>query len=289
MQRDQPGNIPALSSQRTCFLIGHPIGHSLSPVIHSAAYEATGLDWHYGVIDVLEADLDAVLAGVDGEKVVGVNVTIPHKQAVFLRVDELTETARAVGAVNTVYCRDGALVGDNTDVAGFAGPLRAMTNRDWSSMSALILGAGGAARAVAHALTHVLGLGEVAITARREATARAIPQVTFVDWQQRQDAAERADLIVNTTPVGMHPNTDASPLPDDTSFTASQIVYDLIYAPEQTRLLEHAASAGAQVIGGLPMLIGQAAEAFRIWTGQDMPLEPVRKALDEHRAGRGNS
>lgn len=152
MQRDLSGNIPAPSMPRTCFLIGHPIGHSLSPVIHSAAYESLGMDWHYAVMDVLEENIDAVLAGIDGDKVVGINVTIPHKQAVFRRVDSLTDTARAVGAVNTVYRRDGKLVGDNTDVAGFMSPLHLLADRDWSSVSALILGAGGAARAVAHAL-----------------------------------------------------------------------------------------------------------------------------------------
>ena len=97
MQRDQSENIADPSTPQTCYLIGHPIGHSLSPLIHSVAYEATGLDWHYAVMDVLERDLDAVLAGIDGVNVVGVNVTIPHKQAIFRRVDSLTETARAVG------------------------------------------------------------------------------------------------------------------------------------------------------------------------------------------------
>ena len=284
MQRDQSENIADPSSPQTCYLIGHPIGHSLSPLIHSAAYEATGLDWHYAVMDVLEGDLDAVLAGIDGVNVVGVNVTIPHKQAIFRRVDSLTETARAVGAVNTVYRRDGKLVGDNTDVAGFIAPLREVTGYNWSSKSALILGAGGAARAVAHALTQEMGLAEVAVTARREATARDIPNVTVTAWNQREVAAAEADLIVNTTPVGMNPNADASPLPDTTPFSPHQIVYDLIYAPPRTQLLDRARSAGAQTIGGLPMLIGQAAAAFHIWTGREMPIESVMNALRDHRA-----
>jgi len=289
MQRDLSGNIPAPSMPRTCFLIGHPIGHSLSPVIHSAAYESLGMDWHYAVMDVLEENIDAVLAGIDGDKVVGINVTIPHKQAVFRRVDSLTDTARAVGAVNTVYRRDGKLVGDNTDVAGFMSPLHLLADRDWSSVSALILGAGGAARAVAHALTQVMGCSQVAVSARREATARAIANVNVIDWDERQGAAERAHLIVNTTPVGMNPQANASPLPDTTAFSPRHIVYDLIYAPEETQLMALASSQGAHTIGGLPMLIGQAAAAFRIWTGHDMPLEPVRKALRDHQALRGNS
>ena len=278
------GHSETSKSPRTCFLIGHPIGHSLSPVIHSAAYEAVGLNWHYAVMDVLEADLDAVLSGIDGERVVGVNVTIPHKQAVYQRLDALPETAKAVGAVNTVYRQDGKLIGDNTDVAGFAAPLQELTDVNWSTKTALILGAGGAARAVAHALTQVIELAEVTVAARREATARAIPNVTVGSWEQRATAAQSADLIVNTTPVGMHPDENASPLPEGTTLAPHQIVYDLIYAPERTRLLDQAESTGARTIGGLPMLIGQAAAAFRIWTGHEMPTETVKQALQDYRA-----
>ena len=274
---------------RMCVLIGHPVGHSLSPVIHSAAYRELDLDWHYAVMDVLESDLDAVLGTIDGDRLVGANVTIPYKQAVFERVDVLTDTAQAVGAVNTLYRRNDQLVGHNTDVAGFIQPLGELSGRRWTDERALVLGAGGAARAVAHALTRVLKFKNVAVTARREATARAIPGVSVVDWNERARAAADVDLIVNTTPVGMAPNGDASPLPDDLGFSTNQIVYDLIYAPERTRLLDAAAAHGATIIGGLPMLIGQAAEAFRIWTGRDMPIETVKKALIAHQAASGNS
>ena len=274
--------------RKTCFLIGHPTGHSLSPTIHQAAYGALDMNWHYALMDVLEPDLDAVLAGIDGERIVGANVTIPHKQAVYERVDELSDTARAVGAVNTVYRHDGRLVGDNTDVAGFLGPLRAM-GRDWSMARAVVLGAGGAARAVAHGLTRELGLAEVVVTARREAAARAIPDICAAPWEERVGVCAEADLIVNTTPVGMAPMEAASPLPDDFAFDAKQTVYDLIYAPETTRLMAAAQAAGASVIGGLPMLIGQAAAAFRIWTGRDMPLEAVNSALRKRMATGGSS
>ena len=274
---------------KMCVLIGHPVGHSLSPLIHRAAYRALDLDWHYAAMDILESDLDAVLSGIDGERMVGANVTIPYKQAVFERVDTCTEMAKAVGAVNTVYRRDGELVGDNTDVAGFMQPLSAIPDRVWADQRALILGAGGAARAVAHALTRVMCFKDVLLTARREATARAIPGVSVVDWGERTGAAAGVDLIVNTTPVGMAPFTDASPLGDNFRFSSNQIVYDLIYAPERTRLLDAAEGDGATAIGGMPMLIGQAAEAFRIWTGRDMPVDAVKKALMVHQAATGNS
>ncbi len=274
---------------RTCFLIGHPVGHSLSPVIHKAAYCELGMDWHYGLMDVLPGDVGGVLSGIDGERVVGVNVTIPHKQEACEQVDRLTTTAAAVGAVNTVY-RDGDdLVGENTDVAGFLAPLQQMERTDWTESSALIVGAGGAARAVAYALTQVLGLQKVVVTARREATARAIQGVDVVDWADRGSKLAAFDLIVNTTPVGMSPNTNASPLPESTRMTAEHVVYDLIYAPARTRLMMDAESAGARVIGGLPMLIGQAAEAFRIWTGRDMPVSTVEKAVRAHLQGTGSS
>lgn len=262
---------------RSCFLIGHPVGHSLSPLIHRTAYESLGLDWHYGLMDVLEADLPSVLAAIDGVRVVGANVTIPYKQRVFELLDDCTDTARAVGAVNTVFVEDGRRKGHNTDVEGFLAPLH--THRAISGRTALILGSGGAARAVAHALTAVLGWTDVTVAARNPATARALPGVHAVPWDERSAAAEKADLIVNTTPIGMHPNGDASPLPENHPLRNGQIVYDLIYAPRETRLLQQASKAGATPIGGLPMLIGQAAAAFRIWTGQEMPREAVHEAL----------
>lgn len=272
----------------SCILIGHPIGHSLSPIIHNAAYAALGIEWHYGLMDVLEHDLDAVLAGIDGQRVVGANVTIPYKQAVFERVDERSPTAEAVGAVNTVFRRAGRLVGENTDVAGFLSPLLDVRS-DWTRARAVILGAGGAARAVAHALTRELGLAQVMVSARREATARAIPDVTVVPWDKREAACLEADLVVNTTPVGMASNQHASPLRDTYIFRSGQTLYDLIYAPETTRLMASAAAAGAHVIGGLPMLVGQAAAAFQIWTGKEMPIDAVKKALRDHGVSGGSS
>ncbi|MDE2997379.1 MAG: shikimate dehydrogenase [Bacteroidota bacterium] len=270
------------SETRICFLIGHPVGHSLSPLIHQAAYAALGMDWHYGLMDVLKDDLPAVLERIDGQRVVGANVTIPYKRDVFDLIDECTDTATAVGAVNTLYVQDGRLIGDNTDVAGFLEPLRAV----WPDTEAarrrraVILGSGGAARAVAHALTRELELAEVIITSRNEATARTIPGAAFRPWKERTDLSKAADLIVNTTPLGMHPNVDATPLPDGSPFRTGQVVYDLIYMPRRTKLMLDAWDGGSTVIGGLPMLVGQAAEAFKRWSGQQMPIEAVHEALD---------
>lgn len=279
MQRPVSNTDTPVPATRSCFLIGHPVGHSLSPLIHRAAYSALGLDWHYGLMDVLEADLPAVLSAIDGTRVVGANVTIPYKQHVFRLLDDCSETARAVGAVNTVFVENGRRKGHNTDVEGFLEPLRSLQAS--GARTALILGAGGAARAVAHALTEVLGWKDVIVAARNPATARALPGVRARSWDERSEAAAQADLIVNTTPIGMHPHVEASPLPESQPFRTAQIVYDLIYAPRETRLLQQASKAGATTIGGLPMLIGQAAAAFHIWTGQEMPLEAVRSALQD--------
>lgn len=282
MQRQTPGHTQPIPGTRSCFLIGHPVQHSLSPIIHQAAYRALGMDWFYGLMDVLEPDLPAVLQGIDGERVVGANVTIPYKQRVFELLDDCTETATAVGAVNTVFVRDGKRMGDNTDVEGFLQPLRAVwTGReDTSTGRALILGSGGAARAVAHALTRVMPFGSVTVASRNEATARAIPGVIAAPWEERDALSASSDLIVNTTPIGMHPSPGQSPLSDVSGLHEGQVVYDLIYAPRRTLLMDAAHRQGAAVIGGLPMLVGQAALAFKRWSGRDMPLEPVMSALD---------
>ena len=282
MQRRTSGHNQPIPGTRSCFLIGHPVHHSLSPIIHQAAYRALGMDWFYGLMDVLEPDLPAVLEGIDGDRVVGANVTIPYKQRVFDLLDECTETARAVGAVNTVFVRDGKRMGDNTDVDGFLQPLRSIwpEGHPTSERHALILGSGGAARAVAHALTRVMPFGSVTVASRNVATARAIPGVAAASWEERDTLAANTDLIVNTTPLGMHPTPGASPLSDVSGLHEGQVVYDLIYAPRRTLLMDAAHRQGASIIGGLPMLVGQAALAFKRWSGRDMPLEPVMSALD---------
>jgi len=267
--------------------MGQPIGHSLSPLIHNTAFSILGLDGRYSALDVDSSDVGSVVASIDGKTVIGANVTIPHKQAVIPFLDELTPIAQEAGAVNTIFRRNGRLIGDNTDVVGFLSPLHALQDRHASRV--LILGSGGAARAVALACRTHLGTHTVQIAARNQATARAIPHIEAIDWDKRRNAAEEADLIVNATPIGMTPSTQTSPLPDDMQFRSDQIVYDLIYNPDPTMLLRRAAKYGAMVIGGLPMLIGQAAAAFHIWTGHEMPILEVEKVVRETLRSRSNS
>lgn len=274
-------------------LIGDPVGHSLSPLIHNTAFKALSEDAVYVATRVKAGRLADAIRGLDALGFRGVNVTIPHKLAVMDFLDEVTDTARAVGAVNAIRIDRSAtgstLIGDNTDAAGFAGPLL----QGEPPRSALVLGAGGASRAVVYACLELVGITEIVITARREGQAADLAArfggsgsgARTVSWSGRADAAGDADLIINCTPLGMRPDTDGTPLQDLSGVGQGQTVYDLVYAPAETRLLSESAARGARTISGIEMLIGQAAEAFRWWTGREMPVEAVRAVLDRRTGG----
>ncbi|PEN13025.1 shikimate dehydrogenase [Longibacter salinarum] len=276
---------------RLVTLLGFPVEHSMSPALHNPAFEAQGVNAAYVATPVRREDLATAVNGLRAMHFLGANVTIPHKQAVLPLLDVVTETAEAVGAVNTIVCQGTddeilRLKGDNTDVAGFVMPLadHATTLRDGS---ATILGAGGAARAVVYGLLTRFDLHRLTIAARRPEQAEALAR-EFSPWADGTavtatalaEAPVRASrLVVNATPVGMHPNEDETPWQTVSDFSDGQIVYDLVYNPRETRLLREASERNATVIGGLDMLIGQAADAFRQWTGREMPISLVRSAL----------
>jgi shikimate dehydrogenase len=211
----------------------------------------------------------------------GLNVTIPHKQAVLSLLDELSPAAQAIGAANTIYARAGRLVGDNTDAPGFLADLQRL---GFSGQNALVLGAGGAARAVCYAL---LGAGwQVGISARRFEQAQALAAALGgAAGAARALAFEPAtlrqpfSLIINATPVGMHPAIDASPWPEDIPFPAGAAVYDLVYNPAETALVRAARAGGLRAASGLGMLVEQAALAFQMWTGKAVPRQPLWEAL----------
>ena len=265
-------------------LIGYPLGHSLSPGIHSAALQSCGLDGNYALFPVHpdnKQELGDLLACVRNGEITGLNVTIPHKQNVIELLDELTPTAQAIGAVNTIYMRDGKLTGDNTDAPGFLTDLKKTLNvsSSRSHPSALILGAGGSARAVVYAL---LNDGwEVTIAARRIEQAERLV-VSFMKHKLRVTNYELSKidlsnitLLVNTTPVGMTPNTDQSPWPENLPFPPHAAIYDLVYHPRETKLVRDACAQVRPAATGLGMLIEQAALAFEIWTGH----RPSRQAM----------
>ena len=275
-------------------LIGFPLGHSLSPVLHQTALSEAGLTGKYELFTVPpqpegQKDLESLLNRLRSGDLQGLNVTIPHKQSVFTLVDALTPSAAAMGAVNTLYIRSGQLVGDNTDAPGFWGDLSHLPIQN--AKSALILGAGGAARAVVYALltrgwtVRITDLRQEQVDSlythysAQELDSSRLEVIPFTP-QAIEAAGLDSDLVVNATPVGMHPNVDHCAWPENIPVPARACIYDVVYNPMETKLLKLAAAAGLPCRNGLGMLVEQAALAFECWTGfspsRTRMLEAVR-------------
>jgi shikimate dehydrogenase len=293
MNNLQPSNLRTFNLG----LIGCPLSHSLSPQIHAAALQACGLQGDYSPFTIYPDDkqgLKALLARVHSGDLHGLNVTIPHKQTVIEFLDELTPTAEAIGAVNTLYLREDKLIGDNTDAPGFLSDLKRFFGKNKSKIanrkSAIVLGAGGSARAVVYAL---LNDGwDVTLAARRPEQIEQLAQ-SFPNYQPALNIVEglpitnfqtfqlsNLQLIVNTTPLGMTPNIDSSPLPEGTTLTHGTIVYDLVYNPRETKLVREAKLQGCHATTGLGMLIEQAALSFQLWTGHTPPRASLYQSVD---------
>ncbi len=273
-------------------LIGYPLGHSLSPKVHTAALKACGLEGSYSLFPIPPEDtqsLKDLLARVRVGELHGLNVTIPHKQNVIPLLDELTPTAKAIGAVNTIYLRENKLIGDNTDAAGFLADLKKfmgdgrLGNRELEiGKPALVLGAGGSARAVVYAL---LNDGwQVSIAARRveqaQELARQFESTKAIELNLSTFKPSNPQLIINTTPIGMTPNVDQSPLPENITLSKDTVIYDLVYNPRETKLVKDARAQGLSATTGLGMLIEQAALAFELWTGHTPSRDILRTATD---------
>ncbi len=287
---------------RTVGLIGWPVEHSVSPAMFNAAFQALGLNWHYEAIAVPPDKLERTLRDLRRQEFVGFNVTVPHKQAILPLLDSILPEARAVGAVNTVTALANPTPlwqGTNTDILGFQRDLLNHLPDPRPGMLALILGAGGAA----HAATYVLArLGfQIMIVSRTPGRGleliRSIQsglrannknrplESTQLRMQIRTMSPERlaefrtpADLIVNCTPVGMWPNTEASPWPAGVPFPPTATVYDMVYRPELTLLVRQAQAAGLHAVSGLGMLVQQGAAAFQHWTGSEAPVDLMLEA-----------
>lgn len=261
----------------TLGLIGYPVSHSLSPRVHTAALRALGLEGSYTAIPVPAEQLQPTLRTLVEGGYTGLNVTIPHKQAVMVLMDELSEDARAIGAVNTIIATHGRLCGHNTDGVGF---LRALQEAGFGpqGQNVLVLGAGGAARAVVYSLKQ----SGARVTIWNRTAQRAVDLAREFQVQSTAigaaDLSGTWDLIVNTTSAGMFPDVDSSPVRLSAEGLTARCVYDLVYNPRETMLLGQARSAGAQAIGGLTMLVYQAAEAFRLWTGCGAPVQVMLQA-----------
>lgn len=291
-------------------LIGFPLDHSLSPAIHAAVLRALDLDGEYRLYPVPPlpagaAALEDHLRLLRQGDLVGLNVTIPHKQSILPLLDALTPTAQAIGAANTIYYHDDLLWGDNTDAAGFMADLNYL---GWSFQAAenphaLVLGSGGSARAVSYALIQTGW--SLTIAARRQEQAQNLiqniqefstsspnqggdNQLTAIHLDSRSflELDPSLDLIINTTPLGMNPYQVESPWPEDIPFPSSQAaVYDLVYNPPETRLISSARKARMLVANGLGMLVEQAALSFETWTGFTAPRDVMREAAKDYRIG----
>lgn len=275
------------SATKLLGLIGDPVGHSLSPALHSFLLSRAGLNYCYLAFRVGRDDLGNALAGMRALGIRGFNVTIPHKEAVIPLLDRLAPEAEGIGAVNVVVNEDGVLIGHNTDCQGF---LRGLEVRGvpLSGMKAVVVGAGGAAAAVVYGL---LSAGaEVAVAnrtlSRAEALARRFSRLGAVEaapLERLPGLLREAGLLVNATPVGMWPHTERSPVPAGL-LREGLLVYDLVYNPPKTGLLREAEARGCPVIGGLEMLVHQGVEALKLWTGHRFAAEDVAAAL-EHLEG----
>ncbi|MBN1321891.1 MAG: shikimate dehydrogenase [Thermoleophilia bacterium] len=267
-------------------VIGHPVSHSLSPRIHNAAFQAQGLDLVYVAFDVPPDDLPAAMAGVRALGMRGVNVTVPHKQAVVRYVDQISPLAERVGAVNTVVNDDGRLVGHNTDVLGFRKALRSLLPEGAQGRRCLVVGAGGAARAVVAALfedgaecvwicnrTHERA---VALCAAAATWGRTVCEVVPPD--RLREVVLSTELLVNATSVGLAGSVKEFALPVDTVHSG-HVVVDLVYSNSATPLVNAARARGALTADGMEMLVMQAAESYSLWTGLTPPVDVMRESV----------
>jgi shikimate dehydrogenase len=266
-------------------VIGHPLGHSISPAIFKAAFAAAGIDATYEAWDTEPELLEGRVHSLRGADFLGANVTIPHKQAVVPLLDGTSEVAAKAGAVNTIVHSDGKLIGHNTDVAGFARSLKDDAGFDAKGKRAVLLGSGGAARAVALALIDG-GASVIYVVARQprkiDAMVVALKPLTkpgtTITWAYYGDGSylrsvREADLVVNCTPVGTAGSAAAGQSPVEAELLQPGVtVFDLVYNPAETPLVAAAKARGARAVSGLGMLVYQAAEAFKLWTGQDADI-----------------
>jgi shikimate dehydrogenase len=273
-------------------IIGDPIEHSLSPVMQNAAIAHLNLDYIYLPFPVKNVDLARALEAFDAFSLRGFNVTIPHKQAIIPLLTEVSSIAEMVGAVNTVWRTEGGWSGTNTDVPGFIAPLQPL-NCNWDEMTPVILGAGGAARAVVVGCEQ-LGCREIHLVGRNAAKLAQFKQ-SWIDsslagkiqlhpWEELPQLISNTGLLINTTPMGMYPQGGESPVgaTEMEKLPQNAIVYDLIYTPNPTQFLKLASSQGVVAIDGLEMLVQQGAAALEIWVKEKPSIEIMRQSLKKY-------
>lgn len=278
-----------------CYLLGYPVGHSMSAVMQNAAFRELGLDHRYELLSVRPRDLTSVMSGrMRDPNVLGANVTIPHKVAVVGLLDWVEPEASRIGAVNTVVNDSGVLRGYNTDGMG---AMRALleAHGDLGGTSVLLLGAGGAARAIGYHLSKKVEALIIANRTLRRAIELAADLSSYAECVASvkacslttgalKAALERADILINTTSVGMSPLVDESPLCADI-LHPGLLVFDAVYNPMSTKLMKDAEEAGARTLGGLRMLVYQGAAGFKLWTGLNAPEALMLRRVEEQMGG----
>lgn len=272
-------------------LICWPIGHSLSPLMHNAVFEKLGLDWVYLPLQTEPVNLKDGIAGLKALGFVGSNVSVPHKTQVIQFVDELDAAARQMQAVNTIKVIDGRLVGSNTDPVGF---VRQLTSKGVNpdGMNILMIGAGGAARAAIFSLSQ-FKVNQIVVLDVVESRAASLVsdlvclfkpnclQSRPLEEKFFSEAGANCDLVINATPIGMTPEEDATPWPENVELPRNAIFYDIVYNPQQTKFLSRASSEGHKTIGGLGMLVHQGAASFETWTGIQPPVDLMLRVCEE--------
>jgi shikimate dehydrogenase len=271
-----------------CAVIGDPIEHSLSPVIQNAAFNALNLDVVYTAFMVKSSEVINALAGIRALGILGLSVTMPHKEAVIPHLDWVDETAKCLNSVNTIHCKDGKLLGYSTDGIGALEALR-KNGADPQGKRVLMLGAGGAARVIAYTL--IEEVDELVVLNRTVSVAKKLAETIKHKFGKKiivnslspdviGEKVSNSDILLNTTSVGMKPNIDQS-LITPNCLRSDLTVMDIVYNPLETRLVKDAKTANAKVINGVEMLIYQGAAAFEIWTGHKAPVQIMRKAALE--------
>ena len=283
--------MPVSAKTRVCAILGHPVGHSLSPAMHNAAFEALGLDFTYVAHDVLPERLPEAIAGIRALGYRGLSVTIPHKTAALALVDEVDRVAAGIGCINTVVNEAGRLIGYNSDGLGALRALRS-ANADPAGKDVVMLGSGGAARAIAMTLAFeaaprrltILGivpaeLEELASDVRAQSTVTVTTGA--LGPETLGNVLPDAQLLLQTTPVGMTPHIEVSCVPHE-MLHPGLVVFDAVYTPRRTRLLTEAAAAGATIVEGLEMFLGQAFTQFQLFTGQAPPESIMRNVVEKN-------
>ena len=272
-----------------CAVIGDPVEHSLSPCMHNAAYQALHLDFVYVAFRV--KDVGKALQGMRGLGIRGLSVTIPHKVEVMKYLDEITPLAKNIGAVNTVIHEQGRLLGTNTDGLGALNAMEQQENVNGKTVA--VLGVGGAARGVAFTLACERHPHRIFFLYRREdhdmaqsliadlqAQSRVPLSAAALDSDEMREMLQTSDILIHTTPIGMSPHVDEC-LVEESMLDERHLVFDVIYNPAKTLLLQRAERRGARILNGVPMFVNQGAEQFRLWTGREAPTDVMRAAVEK--------